>query len=32
LGQLYRDTAQAELAQREFDLFRQMKNRTAPSR
>ena len=32
LGQLYRDSAQAELAQREFDLFRQMKNHAAPSR
>jgi predicted Zn-dependent protease len=32
LGQLYRDTAQAELAQREFDLFRQMKHGAAPPR
>jgi tetratricopeptide (TPR) repeat protein len=32
LGQLYRDTAQAELAQREFELFRQMKHGAAPPR
>jgi len=32
LGQLYRDTGQAELAQQEFDRFRQLKNGAAPSR
>jgi len=32
LGQLYRDTEQAELARQEFDLFRQLKSAAAPSR
>jgi predicted Zn-dependent protease len=32
LGQLYRDTGQAELARQEFDSFRQLKNGAAPSR
>ena len=32
LGQLYRDTEQAELARQEFNLFRHLKNRESTSR